>query len=157
MLEEAGEAGEDQIMVGGHHGVGEAAGDGREGLREAGGAAVKEHVELGIGGTVTSEVVVGGVMEVEAGDRVFGEDVLEEVGAGGMVGVDVGVTSEVDGGVPVLLGEGGEDGVEDREGEEEVGLAAAGREVEADVEGRGESGNVEMDGEDSRGGGGENR
>jgi hypothetical protein len=114
-----------------------------------------EHVELGIGGTVTSEVVVGGVMEVEAGDRVFGEDVLEEVGAGGMVGVDVSVASEVDGCVPVLLGEGGEDGVEDGEGGEEVSLAATSGEIETDMEGRGESGDVEEEGVDCWGGGGQ--
>ena len=88
-------------------------------------------------------------MEVKAGNGVFGEDVVEEVGAGGMVGVDVGVTSKVDRCVPVLLGEGGEYGVEDREGEEEVGLAAAGGEVEADVKGLGESRDVEKDGKDS--------
>ena len=98
---------------------------------------------------------LGGVVEVEAGDGVLGEDVVEEVGAGGMVGIDVSVTSKVDWYVPVLLREGVEDGVEDREGEEEVSLAAAVGEVEANVEGLGEARNVEQDGEDSRGGGGQ--
>ena len=144
-------------MVGGHQGVGEAAGDGRQSFREAWGAAVQEHVELGVGGAVTSEVVVGGVVEFKARDGVFGEDVVEEVGSGGMVRVDISVTSEVDGCAPVLLGEGGEDGVKDREGEKEVSLAAAGGEVEADVDGRGESGDVEEDGEDCRGCGGQHR
>ena len=56
--------------------------------------------------TVTSEVVVGLVVEVEAGKGMIGAEVLEEVGAGVVVGVHNSVSLEVYGGAGSFLGEG---------------------------------------------------
>ena len=66
-------------------------------------------------------------------------------------GVQIGGSWEVYGGAGVFLGEGVEYNVAEREAEEDVGLAYADGEVEANREG--EAGDVEHDGEDCRGGG----
>ena len=55
----------------------------------------------------------------------------------------------------MTLGNVLQDHVEGGEGEGELGLLAAGGEVEADVEGGGEAGDGEEEGEDRGGGGGE--
>ena len=67
-------------------------------------------------GTFTSEVEMGVIGEVELGNEVLGEEVVEKVGVGVVVGVHIGVSLLVYGGAWVLLGEGGKDGVEGPDG-----------------------------------------
>ena len=93
------------------------------------------------------------MLKVQTGYRVLGEDMVEDVEAFGIVGVHVAVTAEVNWDTTMVLSEGGEDRVHGYEGKKELRLAAAGREVKANVEGGRKARDGKEDGEDCRRGG----
>jgi len=103
----AGERGDDKVVVGSDQRVGETTGDGQKRLREGWWATVEENIELGVRGTIANKMVVSTVVEVEVGEGVFGEEVGKEGAMIRIVGVDIGITTDVNRETRVLLSHGG--------------------------------------------------
>ena len=142
-------------MVGGDEGVLQTTGDGGEGLGQGWWATVEQDIQLGVGGATAGEVVVGVVVQREGGEGVLGEEVLEQVAPRRVAGVHIGVTADVDWYTRSGLHHGDQDHVQGGEGGEELWVTPAGREVDGDMDGGGQSGDGEEDREHSGGGGGE--
>lgn len=90
-LEEAVVAREDEIVVGGEKVVCVATCDIGQGVGKARGAPKHGNIHLGVVGAFTTEVLVG--LGVLVGNGIFGEEFVEEMGAGVVVGLIIVILS----------------------------------------------------------------